>query len=973
MAWFAAPEETAGGAEIRPVLASFARRWSASSRAWSGSHLVENPKQLQAFLPQLTEIFEQNRILLVLDNVESLLTGNGEWRDERWAWVVDALMSHSGLSRVVVTSRRLPVGLPGPVLVEPVHALSLEESVLLARELPRLRGLIDGTGPAADAGHAVVARVLEVVQGHPKLLELADGAAADPAELQARLAEADRAWLTRGTRLDGFLRGQAPAASGDDFGAVLAGWTRGAAAGLSSAAELLLWVVCGLEDGDRQPNVLDVVWPRLWQRAGQAGPVPDRGGVMAELVARALVVEEGDPGACVVVGWRVHPGVADAVRADTTPDLAATVDDAVADGWLSTLGDARDRETDEQTGAWVVRAARSAAPYLLRRSRWAELDHVADQVLARDTTVGAAAALAPLLQAAVETTHGRGDEGLELSLGRTHAGTVLRLDPGRGVALLEGLLAAAVTAGRYDHASALAADLVDCYRDEGRYDAALDLADRMIDYSGRAGFGPWTQLADQARRLTLLLGQGRSREVLDGVEQLREQVAGLPARPDPATERVTARSVHEGVLNIGALAALNLGLWEQAVELNAENLASMQARGASAYEQAVAAFNDYGPLVRAGRAGEARELLIGCRAVFEQVDDLANLGKTLTALANVEDTLGHLERAVDLEREALRFTYATADPEAVAVSHHNLANYLQNSGADPGLVGAHRVAASVIAAAIGSQGSLAGCLAALGWLLAAAPDRVPRSFGLVCALIGQVPGVDLAGLLARLPGPGDPDAAVQAVLTAAPGAAADAAAAGQVGRVERALAGWEPVVSALHVTVSDTDPHRRDEAAARLATELDRYADTDDWRALFAVLRRIHAGERDPDTLLAGLDDFDTAITRRALDVLAGTATVDPNAWRALAEDTIEEDPAGAFAAAVAAAATGDTTARAAVEQVLAELQTNPETAGLAVVLRRVLDGADDPSQDGDIPPDQAEFLAAVRQHLTPEPDDPET
>jgi tetratricopeptide (TPR) repeat protein len=666
--------------------------------------------------------------------------------------------------------------------------------------------------------------------------------------------------------------------------------------------------------------------------------------------------------------------VADAVRADTDPDLAAAVDDAVADGWLGALADARRRETEEQTGAWLVRAARSAAPYLLRRGRWNDLDHVADHLLARDLSVGTAAGLAPMLAAAVEATRGSRDQELEFNLGRTHARTVLRLDAVRGVALLEGLLAAAVTAGRYDQASNLAGDLVDCYRNEGRYGAALDLTDQMAGYSRRAGFGPWTQLADQAQRLQVLLVQGRHREVLDGVEQLRVRMAGLPARPDPATERVDAWMVRETVLNTGALAARELGLWEQALELNAENLASMRARGASAYQQAFDRFNDFGPLRRSGRAVEARELLIGCRAVFEQVDDLASLGKTLSALAAVEDQLGHLQRAVDLAREALRFTYAAADPEAVGGSHHNLATYLQDSGADPGLVGAHRVAASVIAAAIGGQGHLPGRLAALGRLLADAPDRVPRSFAQVCALVGQVPGVDLAGLLARLPGPGDPDAAVQAVLTAAPGAADDAAAAAQVGWVEQALAEWEPVVSALHVTLTDADAHRRGEAAARLATVLDANADTDDWRALVAVLRRILAGERDPDTLLAGLDDIDTAITRHALDLLAGTVTVDPDAWHTLGEDTTEEDPATAFAALVAAAATGDTTARPAVEPLLAELQTDPETAGLAAALRRILDGADDPSQDVGLPPDQTAVLAAVRQHLTtPEHDEPET
>jgi hypothetical protein len=291
--------------------------------------------------------------------------------------------------------------------------------------------------------------------------------------------------------------------------------------------------------------------------------------------------------------------------------------------------------------------------------------------------------------------------------------------------------------------------------------------------------------------------------------------------------------------------------------------------------------------VRSGRAAEARELLIGCRAAYEEAQDLGGLGKILSALADVEDELGHLERAVDLEREALRFKYASADPEAVGVSHHNLANYLQRGGgAEPGLVGAHRIAASVIAAAIGSQGYLPVGLAALGRLLATAPDRVPRSFAQVCALVGQVPGVDLAGLLARLPGHGDPDAAVQAVLTAAPRAAADE----QAGQVERALAAWEPVVSALHATLSDSDPHRRAAAAAYLAAELDANADTDDWRALVAVLRRIHDGERDPNTLLAGLDDINTAVARRALDVVAGTATVDPDAWHTLIAGNDDED-----------------------------------------------------------------------------------
>ena len=99
-------------------------------------HLVDNEAALRGFLPGLTQFFEQNRVLVVLDNLESLLTTGGDWRDPRWGLIVDAMVGHDGFSRVVMTSRRRPRILDSRVRVEPIHALSLDEAVLLARELP---------------------------------------------------------------------------------------------------------------------------------------------------------------------------------------------------------------------------------------------------------------------------------------------------------------------------------------------------------------------------------------------------------------------------------------------------------------------------------------------------------------------------------------------------------------------------------------------------------------------------------------------------------------------------------------------------------------------------------------------------------------------------------------------------------------------------------------------------------------------
>ena len=46
---------------------------------------------------------------------------------------------------------------------------------------------------------------------------------------------------------------------------------------------------------------------------------------------------------------------------------------------------------------------------------------------------------------------------------------------------------------------------------------------------------------------------------------------------------------------------------------------------------------------------------------------------------------------------------------------------------------------------------------------------------------------------------------------------------------------------------------------------------------LVAVLRRIHAGDRDP-ALASGLDGIDAAIVQRTLEALTGAAPIDPGA-----------------------------------------------------------------------------------------------
>jgi hypothetical protein len=104
---------------------------------------VGSDETFRRYLPRLAALLRENAVLLVLDNLETLLSQSNTWRDSMWTALIDTLIGHGGESRVVLTSRVAPLGLnTDRVAVLPTHALSLAESALLARELPNLGALL---------------------------------------------------------------------------------------------------------------------------------------------------------------------------------------------------------------------------------------------------------------------------------------------------------------------------------------------------------------------------------------------------------------------------------------------------------------------------------------------------------------------------------------------------------------------------------------------------------------------------------------------------------------------------------------------------------------------------------------------------------------------------------------------------------------------------------------------------------------
>ncbi len=316
LAWYKAPDE---GHDIASALGDFAVVLERKVPRLELAHLLADEAGLAGFLPVLAEFAERSRVLIAVDNLESLLTAGGQWRDGRWGLVLGALAGHSGLSRLVLTSRRRPAEPVGRVAAEAVHALSRDEAVLLARELPRLGPLIaaaGGAGGEADAARELAAGVLAAAQGHPKLLELADGQAGDPARLAALLATAGREWDTRGVPSRGLFATGEPAGDAEDYAAVLAAWTAQITSGLPQGPRVLFGLLCCLEETDRTTLVLDGSWAGLWQRLDLPGdPDPPRvdeaaGPLVGQGLAAAVPGEDGE-----AAGYLVHPGVAAAGRA----------------------------------------------------------------------------------------------------------------------------------------------------------------------------------------------------------------------------------------------------------------------------------------------------------------------------------------------------------------------------------------------------------------------------------------------------------------------------------------------------------------------------------------------------------------------------------------------------------------------------------------------------------------------------------
>ncbi len=741
MAWHRAPSEDQ---DITGALAQFAVAIETQLKGFEIAHVVGDYGKLKRYLPRIRGLMAGNALLIVLDNIESLLSEDGKWRDPRWGLLIEALIDHDGLSRLVLTSRTPPaeVSHDPRMRVEPIHSLSARETVLLAREMPNLRQLMESGGEVGQpAGRELVRQVLELVQGNPKLLELADRQATDAITLQARIAEANEAWAGKAD-LDAFFATGEPddKIEAEDFLRVIQRWTNGIAATLSEEEQLAFQLICCLEPGDRIGSIVSSAWKGLWRNLKRDGDVPDPMSAITAIAAQGLIdiAQQADAST-----FRIHPAIEQAEQKETSERVRSVVDLEMALTWKAMYDFADDRDS---TGM-VVRSGLAVAPYLLRQGKPGTAAAMIGSALSRDPSLAILATAMPHLERALTQARGTPAERVVRGV-LLKAKAALRSED--VIPEMRELLDLLRQEENFLDASVIAVDFINALLRAGRLREAEEIVDSLPEITRRAELGPWSEIADEGLRLRLMKAKGEPAEVLVEAERLQKRMDALPEQSDKV-ELSPAWNIREALLSTARSAAISLREWQKALDFSAAVRESEVARGAPELERARSDFNDYGPLLELNRIPEAEAVLRRLRRVVEENGDVHGLGVVFGALASLEARRGHIGEAIAFEHRGLRFRYSFGEPDSITISHNNLANYLTAAEGDPEEIIAHRLAKALINYQMESGKHSDGLDRLANSLRILGKEALPDSFETLCVRIDRIDGVDFGRFFRGLP------------------------------------------------------------------------------------------------------------------------------------------------------------------------------------------------------------------------------
>ena len=544
--------------------------------------------------------------------------------------------------------------------------------------------------------------------------------------------------------------------------------------------------------------------------------------------------------------YEIHPVVASVGRAQASADYRQAGDVRLATYWEKACHNALKKERKGGSSRQVRNAAIAAIPYYLRQGDTQSAALLLDEVLLRDKSRATARIVRPSLIAVVNAASGLAKAVAASSL--AHIVDRIGVSDAEAEATLQEALEAEytddfgdgpVTDAHRRAFSALASNKIERNLHAGRHGEAMRVAEEQIDLAKQLGLGPWSQLGADVTVLKIKTAMGQYGIVLREVNRLRSYMGTLPA-VSSEPETTTPWYVREELLAVGQQAAIDAKEWQLVLEFNAAIIASMRNRDANPADVAMAIFSGHSALAELDRADEARDRLIECRELAEADRDYNILGVVLSALAQLEALREHLDVAIELERNALRYKYLANDVQNIPISHYGFANFSDRYAGRRGTATPHYLACALIHEVTASPH--AETYARLGEDVRDRGEQtvLPADVTELCRQVGQVPGVDLASLL-DLISP-DPDTAQRRLdgVIAEAHAWAKRSYSPPEGPVQpedlpRYFAMWDPVIAGIVATARGNK-----DASAALYEHLTKIEQAEtEWAPLASALRHI--------------------------------------------------------------------------------------------------------------------------------------
>ena len=202
--------------------------------------------------------------------------------------------------------------------------------------------------------------------------------------------------------------------------------------------------------------------------------------------------------------------------------------------------------------------------------------------------------------------------------------------------------------------------------------------------STKAGLPAIHVIGHELEALRIDIIQGKVGEALPGVERRLAQVeawwqqyrSGQPVPEAPDAEFLARAFI--GALDIAREAHFAQGDWPLALRRIDAILEVERALQRPAEHVAATRMNRANVLGRLRRFGEAKAEMEACLPLFQ--DSPSDNAGALSSLADLFSMQGDIPQAIVQARRALALREQLPEPEDRAISHHNLANYLERSG-----------------------------------------------------------------------------------------------------------------------------------------------------------------------------------------------------------------------------------------------------------------------------------------------------